>query len=184
MRIVLRTALPALVLLVLAACRGAGPYGYAPKYVATSDEEAALRGARDYDPVMFAREPEAWRKEPATLLGVVRGRAVGQGGQAYLTLSVRRLEPRNLCANASDDESCRVTVTDRDFGVVHALVALTPDDDVGQKSVGVGSLVRVVGRFGDDVDPATGAPVIRATFYRHWPRHFYVTSSRSDLMRQ
>ena len=184
MRIALCAALALSVLAALAGCRGAGPYGYSPRYVATPDEEAALRGAREYDPVMYAREPEVWRKESTSLLGVVRGRSAGPGGRAHLTLSVRRLEPRNLCSNGSDDDSCRVTVTDRDFGVVHALVALKPEDDVGEKSVGVGSLVRVVGRLGEDIDPGDGAAVIRATFYRHWPRHFYVTSSRSDLMRQ
>jgi hypothetical protein len=184
MRIALRAAFSVSLLASLSACRGAGPYGYAPRYVATPDEEAALRGAREYDPVMYAREPDVWRKESATLLGVVRGRSAGAGGQAHLTLSVRRLEPRNLCSNANDDASCRVTVTDRDFGVVHALVALRPEDDVGEKSVGVGSLVRVVGLFGEDVHPSDGAPVIRAGFYRHWPRHFFVTSSRSDVMRQ
>lgn len=170
--------------LLLAGCGGAGPYGYSPKYAPTSEEEAALSGARDYDPVMYAREPEVWRKSPATLFGVVRGRAPGPGGQAYLTLSVRRLEPRNLCSNANDDDTCRVTVTDRDFGIVRALVALRPEDDVGEKSVGVGSLVRLVGRFGEDVDGSDGAPIIRSTFYRHWPRYYWVTSSRSDLMRQ
>jgi hypothetical protein len=181
----MRASAAALVVLtVLAGCRGAGPYGYAPKYVPTSDEEASLAGAREYDPVMYAREPEAWRKSRTTLFGVVRGRAPGPGGQAYLTLSVRRLEPRNLCSNANDEDTCRVTVTDRDFGVVHALVALRPDDDVGEKSIGIGSLVRVIGQFGEDVDPNDGAPILRGTFYRHWPRYYYVTSARSDLMRQ
>ena len=35
-----------------------------------------------------------------------------------LKLGVRRLELRNLCDNANDDDSCRVTVSDKDFGVV------------------------------------------------------------------
>jgi hypothetical protein len=65
---------------------------------------------------------------------------------------------------------------------VHA--KLRPDDEVGEKSVGVGSLVRVVGQLGEDVDPADGAPIVRATFYRHWPRNAYVTKSKADLMKQ
>jgi hypothetical protein len=176
--------LAAMTLIALPGCRSAGPYGYAPKYVATADEEAATTGAREYDPVMYQREPEAWRKSSTMLFGVVTGRAPGPGGQAYLTLSVRRLEPRNLCTNANDEDTCRVTITDRDFGKVHALVKLRPEDDVGEKSTGVGSLVRVVGQLGEDVDPNDGTPIIRATFYRHWPRYYYVTSARSDLMRQ
>lgn len=173
---------PALVL--SAGCHGAGPYGYSASYAPTSDEETATKDAREYDPVMYGREPEQWRKSRARLFGVVTSRAPGPGGAAYLTLSVRRLEPRNLCTNANDEDTCRVTISERDFGVVHALVALKPEDDVGEKSVGAGSLVRVVGQFGEDVDPADGAPVIRGSFYRHWPRHFFVTNASSDTMRQ
>src|SRR4051794_17181535 len=96
----------------LAACRGAGPYGYAVNYAATSDEASATKDARQYDPVMYQREPETWRKSKSVLFGVVTGRAPGPGGAAYLTLSVRRLEPRNLCSNRNDEDTCRVTVSD------------------------------------------------------------------------
>jgi hypothetical protein len=167
-----------------AACHSAGPYGYSATYAPTSDEEAATQGVREYDPVMYGREPDAWHKSKSSLFGVVTGRAPGPGGAAYLTLSVRKLDTRNLCSNANDQDTCRVTVSDKDFGVVHALVALRPDDDVGERSVGVGSLVRVVGTFGEDVDPSDGAPVMRASFYRHWPRYYFVTRSKADLMRQ
>jgi len=169
---------------VLAACHGAGPYGYAPNYVATSEEETQAKAAREYDPVMYGREPETWRKSKTTLFGVVTARAPGPGGAAYLTLSVRRLEPRNLCSNATDTATCRVTVSERDFGLVHALAPLRPEDDIGEKSVGAGSLVRVVGQLGEDVDPADGAPIVRSSFYRHWPRHYFVTNAKSDQMRQ
>jgi len=166
------------------ACHGAGQYGYSATYAASSDEESAATGAREYDPVMYGREPDSWRKSKTTLFGVVTSRAPGPGGAAYLTLSVRKLETRNLCSNANDEDTCRVTVSDRDFGVVHVLAALKPEDDIGEKSAGVGSLIRVVGTFGEDVDPADGAPVMRASFYRHWPRYFYVTKAKADLMRQ
>jgi hypothetical protein len=174
----------AVLALVLGACRGAGPYGYSAVYSPTSDEESAASGAREYDPVMYGREPEVWRKSKSVLFGVVTSRAPGPGGAAYLTLSVRKLETRNLCSNANDEDTCRVTVSDRDFGVVHVLAALRPEDDMGERSIGVGSLIRVVGTFGEDVDPSDGAPVIRASFYRHWPRYFYVTRAKADLMRQ
>ncbi len=180
----LARAITMVLVLGLAACRGAGPYGYAPNYVSTDSEEDATKGAREYDPVMYQREPETWRKSKTVLFGVVTGRSPGPGGAAYLTLSVRRLEPRNLCSNANDQDSCRVTVSDRDFGVVHALTALRPDDDVGERSVGAGSLVRVAGQFGEDVDPNDGAPILRGTFYRHWPRHFFVTKANAETMRQ
>ena len=103
---------------------------------------------------------------------------------AYVALSVRRLETRNLCSNGNDEDTCRVTVSDRDFGVVHALVVLRPEDDVGEHSASVGSLLRVAGKFGEDLDPNDGSPVLRGEFYRHWPRNFYVTKSKADLMRQ
>jgi hypothetical protein len=153
-------------------------------YASTSDESAAAEGAREYDPVMYGRDPAAARAATSTLFGVVTGRAPGPGGAAYLTLSVRKLDTRNLCTNKDDEDTCRVTVSDRDFGVVHALVRLRPEDDLGEKSVGAGSLVRVIGRFGEDVDPNDASPVLRASFYRHWPRYFYVTRSSADLMRQ
>jgi hypothetical protein len=179
-----RSAIPVLVALALSGCRGAGPYGYSASYAPTSEEEAEAKGAVEYDPVMYQREPERWRKGKSALFGVVTARAAGPGGAAYLTLSVRRLETRNLCANANDEGSCRVTVSDRDFGVVHARARLLPEDDMGGRSLSAGSLVRVVGQFGEDVDPSDGAPIVRASFYRHWPRHYFVTSADVDTMRQ
>jgi hypothetical protein len=170
--------------ITLAACHGAGPYGYSAKYTPTSDEESALSGAQEFDPVMYQREPDRWRAGTSTLFGVVTSRAPGPGGAAYLTLTIRKLETRNLCTNANDEDTCRVTVSDKDFGMVHVLAALKPEDDTGEKSIGVGSLLRAVGKFGQDEDPTDGSPILRASFYRHWPRYFYVTSSKSDLMRQ
>ena len=171
-------------LLALAACHSAGPYGYAPTYVPTDDEERAQNGATEYDPVMFQRDPDGWRKKKVTLFGVVTQRGSGPGGGAYLSLSVRRLEPRNLCDNGNDDDSCRVTVSDKDFGVVHVLAPLRPDDDFGARSIGIGSLVRVFGTFGEDLDPNDGQPVMRVQTYRHWPRNFYVTKASAAHMRQ
>ena len=164
-------------------CHGAGPYGHSPHYAPLSDEEAAAAGAREYDPVMAERQPDQWRHGKVSLFGVVQKREPGPGGQAKLTIGVRRLEPRNLCDNENDDDSCRVTVSDRDFGVVWALVSLRGDDDVGPRSVGPRSLVRVVGTIGQDVSP-TGAAVVHAQYYRHWPAFTYVTRASASEMRQ
>ncbi|HMJ13361.1 MAG TPA: hypothetical protein VK524_18205, partial [Polyangiaceae bacterium] len=92
-------------------------------------------------------------------------------------LSVRKLEPRNRCPTADDEDSCRVTVGEREHSVVHTHVALQSEDDIGKKSVGAGSLLRIVGVVADEVDPNDGSPVIRATYYRHWPRDYYLTSA-------
>ncbi len=169
--------------LLLAGCHGAGPYGHAPRYVALDDETTAAAGARDYDPVMVERQPDQWRKGNIVLFGVVENRSAGPGGQALLKLSVRRLEPRNLCQNENDDDSCRVTVSDKDFGVVYALAQLRGDDDVGPRAVGQRSLLRIVGALGQDVSPE-GAPILHASYYRHWPPFFYVTRSSATVMRQ
>ncbi|CAN5322933.1 hypothetical protein BH09MYX1_BH09MYX1_23600 [soil metagenome] len=179
-----RFVFAALLASVLAACHGAGPYGHAVNYAPLSDEEKELAGAKEYDPVMFQRKPEEWRGKSVSLFGVVSGRTSGPGGGAYLTLSVRRLEPRNLCDSNADEETCRVTVSDSDFGVVRANVVLKGDDDLGEHSVGGGSLGRVVGTFGEDIDPNDGSPVMRVTYYRHWPRYFFVTKAASSQMRQ
>jgi hypothetical protein len=75
-------------------------------------------------------------------------------------------------------------VSDRDFGVVHATVALRHEDDVGEHSLGAGSLVRVIGLLAQDSDPSDGNLVLRASYYRHWPRYFFVTRSSAATMRQ
>jgi len=167
----------------LAGCHGAGPYGHAPRYVQLDDEVAAAATAREYDPIMAERQPDQWRRAKVALFGVVESREVGPGGQAKLKLSVRRLESRNLCDSETDEDSCRVTVSDKDFGVVFALVPLRGDDDVGPRSVGLKSLIRVIGTIGQDVSPS-GAPVIHTAWYRHWPMFYYVTRASARDMRQ
>lgn len=172
-----------LVALSSAGCQGAGIYGHAPRYVETDDEASAAAGAREYDPIMSQRQPDQWRSARLSVFGVVEGREIGPGGQAKLKLSVRRLEARNLCDSEADSDSCRVTVSDKDFGVIYVLVPLRGDDDVGPRSVGLKSLLRVVGTLGQDVS-ATGAPVVHAAWYRHWPAFYYVTRASARDMRQ
>jgi hypothetical protein len=169
---------------MLVACHDPGLYGHSPNYAPLPDEDGAVKGAREYDPVMFQRQPEEWRSKPSVLFGIVTQRTAGPAGAASVKLSVRRLEPRNLCANSNDEDSCRVTVSEKDYGVVTAALSLKGEDDVGPHSVSAGSLVRVVGTFSQEVDPQDGSPLIRATYYRHFPRNFYVTSASSEVMRQ
>ncbi len=169
--------------LLLAACHSAGQYGHARSYVPLSDEATAAESAKNYDPIMVQRMPSQWKGKPVSVFGVVKSRVDGDGGAASLTLSVRTLEPRNLC-ETEDEDSCRVTVSDHEHAVVHALVKLRSGDDIGRYSVGPGSLLRVIGVIGDDVDPNDGTPVIRARYYRHWPRDFYLTTAaRSEFRR-
>jgi hypothetical protein len=167
-----------------AGCHSAGAYGHSPRYVELDEETTAASGARDYDPVMALQQPEEWRKGRVSLFGVVEKRMAGPAGQALLKLGVRRLDPRNLCQSEQDEDSCRVTVSDKDFGAVWAVVPVRGDDDSGPRSVQQRSLVRVVGTLGQDVSPVDGAPVIHATWLRHWPVYFYVTRASARDMRQ
>jgi hypothetical protein len=166
----------------LAGCHSAGPYGYSRVYAPLSDEEDAAEGAKDYDPVMIEREPATWKGQRLSVFGVVKQRGQAPGGMAYLTLSVRTLATRNLC-DQMDEDTCRVTVSDHEFAVLHAMVKLHPEDDIGKDSVAAGSLVRVVGKLTEDVDKADGTPILRAGYYRHWPRNYYVTMADRDHMR-
>jgi hypothetical protein len=171
----------ALALALLSGCSSAGPYGYSRTYVPLGAEDSAAEGAREYDPVMAERDKADWKKAKISLFGVVTRRAEGPAGAAYVTLSVRTLEARNLCEQL-DEQTCRVTVGQHEFAVVHALLKLSPADDIGEKSLNRGSLVRVLGKLTDDVDPQDGAVVIKADYYRHWPRNFFVTTaSRPDM---
>lgn len=167
----------------LSGCHSPGMYGYSRTYSPLDAEESATKSAKEYDPVMAQRAPEEWKGKAVSLFGVVKARHPGAAGQADLSLSVRTLEPRNLC-DTGDEDTCRVTVGDREHAVVHALAKLSGDDDIGKLSIGAGSLVRVVGTLSDSVDPNDGSPVVRVTFVRHWPRDFYVTTANRTHMRR
>jgi hypothetical protein len=170
-----------LALLFLSACSSAGPYGYSRTYSALSAEEDAAEGAREYDPVMAERDKADWKKGKVSVFGIVTKRAPGPAGTTYVTLSVRSLEVRNLC-DQLDEQTCRVTVSEHEFAIVHANVKLSPADDMGALSLNRGSLVRVIGKLTDATDPDDGTPVFQADYYRHWPRNYFVTTaSRPDM---
>jgi hypothetical protein len=179
--------LPRLAALCLAAtlvagCHSAGAYGYARTYAPLSEEEDFAESAREYDPVMIEREPESWRRSSISVFGVVKERSEAPGGSAYLTLSVRTLAERNLC-DELDEDTCRVTVSDHEHAVVHAVAKLRPEDALGKTSLVQGSLVRVIGKLTDGVDKNDGTPVLQAVYYRHWPRNFFVTDADRDHMK-
>ena len=168
--------------LAAGACHSAGQYGYSRTYSTLSDEEDAAEGTKEYDPVMMERAPDTWRGQRISVFGVVKQRKEGPGGLAYLTLSVRTLATRNLC-DEQDEDSCRVTVSDHEFAIIHAATKLRPEDALGKESLRAGSLVRVIGKLTDDVDKTDGAAVLQANYYRHWPHNFYVTMADRDHMK-
>ncbi|HEX3850810.1 MAG TPA: hypothetical protein VHW01_07570, partial [Polyangiaceae bacterium] len=81
-----------------------------------------------------------------------------------------------------DEDTCRVTVSEHEHATLHANVKLESGDDVGQYSVGKGSLLRVIGKLSDEVDHDDGTPVLRVSYYRHWPRNFFVTTADAAHM--
>lgn len=166
----------------LAGCSSPGQYGYSRVYSQLDAEEKAAVGAREYDPVMAKRVPDEWKKSKVMLFGVVKARKDVAGGGTDLTVGMRALAERNLCDDA-DESSCRVTVSNREHATVHVLARLASGDDIGKFSVQIGSLVRVVGHLSDDA-AEDGNPVVRAEYYRHWPRGEYVTTADSEHMRR
>jgi len=162
----------------------AGPYGHSRTYAPTSAESDAAEGSRDYDPVMIEREPQAWTSKSISLFGVVESKVEEGAGTTLATVSLRRLEPRNLCESQASDESCRVTVSDTSFGTARVRLSLRPEEKSGDKSVGPGSLLRVIGKLDVVADESDKVPIVKATYYRHWPHRFYVTRAKADLLRQ
>lgn len=167
----------ALLLVVLFAaaigCGGAGRWGHARSYVPTSSEKSATEGVRDLDAPMAMLKPEQWRGQKVKFFMVVDERRPGPGGAAYLTGKLHTLNEINGCENKYDEDSCRVTIKPTGHDVVHAVVRLAGDDDVGELRVGTGSLVRVVGVLGEQTDPDDGKLVVQASWYRQWPIGYY-----------
>ena len=175
--------IPFAALLVACACSSAGPYGYSREYSPLDEEEELLDGSRELDPVQIERDPETWKKGRISVFGVVKERKQGPGGATDLTLSMRSLATRNLC-DSRDESTCRVTISEREHAIVHAIAALKGEDDLGRKAVMPGSLVRVIGRLAQGVDTKDGSYVLQAQYLRHWPRDEYVTMGERDYMRQ
>lgn len=165
------------------ACHSAGPYGFSRSYQPLSAEDSAASGAREYDPVMAERDKKEWHDGTTSLFGVVKSRTAAKDGSAYVTLSMRTLSERNLCEDF-DEDTCRVTVSDHEHAIVHATVKLSSEDEIGEHSVGKGSLLRVIGKLTDEVDADDGGPVLRVSYYRHWPRNYFVTSAAADHMQR
>ncbi|MCU0690671.1 MAG: hypothetical protein MUF54_04655 [Polyangiaceae bacterium] len=176
-----RASLAAMALLL--GCAGPGPYGYARTYEPTEDEERASEPARELDLVTARRLRKQWASQPVSLFGVVSERLDERAGWTPLLISVRRLQQRNLCEDASA-RSCRVTVSEREIGKVIVLVKLRGADDQGEGAVAPGALLRVVGQLrpsdGTEEEPLQ----VRATFYRQWPSTQYVTTALRKYMRR
>ena len=181
----MRPLLPALAAFsaLAIACASGGEYGFSRIYSPLDAEAAAIEPAVDYDPVMVRRLPQDWKGKPIRLFGVVVSRSDGDDGKADVLLSVRRLAARNLC-ESGDEESCRVTVSDKEIVRVHALMALTKAESVGTERLRPGSLLRLVGVLHDQPDKEDGTDVFVVDYHRHWPPRFFVTEQARSYMRR
>lgn len=144
-----------------------------------------MEGSVPFDPSAARRKPEAWRGRRVAAFGVVVEVTKGDSdGTQRVQLSMRGLQPRNLC-DGPDEESCRVTVTDTEFAKFWAVVPLgelvpkrSPPDPIQP-----GSLLRVIGQL--ELGPNEAEPpTVRATFARHWPLKTYVTTGSRESMRR
>lgn len=168
----------ALLALTCWGCASAGPYGFSREYVPLSAEEDVAEGASEYDPVMSQRRKHEWVGKKVSVFGVVVSAEKRGDGKLDVLLSIRGLQDRNLCQTHEDD-SCRVTVTDHEFGTIHAITPEASDEPIRPRA-----LLRVIGKVDEEPHEKTGNWVIVADYTRHWPGTKYVTLSEREFMRQ
>lgn len=163
-------------------CAAPNQYCHSPDYVPLPEEAKVAEGTVDYDPVMSLRTPEQWGSQQVRLFGVVKTGAPGPGETHTFVVSVRTLAERNLCENEAS-ESCRVTVSDREFDTIRVTMQVPREQLEGDESLGSGSLLRLVGRLEPDPERPSH-PQMRVSWHRHWPRGFFVTTAARERMRR
>jgi len=174
--------IPFVCLLALCAgCGGGGQYGYSRSYSALGEENPYLERAVEtsYEEVRRTRPEE---QHFITWFGVVRAME-NEGGRVRLALSLRAHQERHLCEGPNDD-TCRVTVSERELGTYTAIITPRATDLAeGPTRLQIGSLVRIYGTATEATD-STGGPVIETEWYRHWPPHYFVTTRAATSMRR
>lgn len=167
---------------LLCAC-GGNPYGYAPEYAPLSEEDDYYDEglALSYEEVR--RDPLGHREQLIGWFGVVQQvEPAAASGEVRVAMDLRFHQPRHLCTSQFDD-SCRVTISDKTGGPFSAIVTLRPEDREGRDRLYAGSLLKVYGNVTSDYDDR-GGPILKAAYYRHWPRGHYVTTRRAVNMRR
>jgi hypothetical protein len=135
---------------------------------------------RPYEEIKAA--PYDYRNTEIAWFGVVTEIAELADRRSQLRLSFRVHQARHLCRDEFQD-SCRVTVSEQSPGDFTARLKLREGEKDGQERVWIGSLLVVYGKPTGDYDDR-GDPVIEATFHRHWPRGYYVTTAQRGAMRR
>jgi hypothetical protein len=162
---------------------GGNPYGYAPEYVPLSEEEPyGERGlALAYEDVR--RDPLKYKDKLVAWFGVVKDvQPVPGEDQVRVALDLRFHQERHLCTDQFDD-SCRVTISEKEGGPFSAVVTLRSEDREGRDRVTSGSLLKVYGKPLADYDDR-GGPLLATEYYRHWPLGTYVNTARATNMRR
>jgi len=169
-----------LLTLLCAGCFNAGPYGYDRVYRPLASEQGHYDAAEQLTYQDVLREPNAYAHTEVAWFGVVSSVSAGPSGTSVVYLQLRAHQARHLCREESRD-SCRVTVGQADLGAFSVELVLHPEDELGRKRVGPGSLLKVYGtpspeREGDNM------PMLISTYYRHWPIGTYVTTAARNAM--
>ena len=169
--------------ITLAAACGGPQYGYTREYEPLSAEEDLYEKAETASYEELRRDPNAYARRLVGWFGVVtEAKTDPATGVTRATMELRFHQKRHLCADQFES-SCRVTVSEKSAGPFTAVIALRPEDTEGKDRVYRGSLLKVYGLADGDFDDQ-GGPVIRAQYYRHWPRGTYVTTASTGVMRR
>ncbi len=178
------TAFISIMAFVVAVAACGGPqYGFARHYQPLSDEEELNETAEAASYEELRRDPTAYREKLIGWFGVVtEARTDPATGQTRAAMELRFHQQRHLCSDQFES-SCRVTVSEKTAGPFTAVLKLHPEDIEGKDRVYRGSLLKVYGSPDGEFDDQ-GGPVIRAQYYRHWPRGAYVTTAATGVMRR
>lgn len=166
----------------VAACHGPGPYGFSRTYEPLLTEKGHLERAQEIPYEQVKRAPYDYKEIEIAWFGVVESVTDLPDARAQLLLSFRTPQARNLCRDEYAD-SCRQTVSETSPGRFVARVALEKAEKAGPERVWVGSLLKIYGKPTGDYD-AHGQPVLEASYHRHWPRGYYVTTAQRGAMRR
>lgn len=166
---------------LVSACGAAGQYGHSRSYVALSSERDWEGRAQDSVHDEVRRMPDLYQGR--TLSGGgdrggggARGRALAAGDAAAHAPGPSPLRRRVRVELSGDGEPARRRAF---HGACSSARRIRP----GSTGVQPNSLVRVYGTLRTGEYDVNGGPVLRAEYYRHWPRGEYVTTGSAGSWR-